>query len=277
MRIYGLDFTSAPKNTKPITLACCEFESTTLILRELQALPSFEAFERFLAQPGPWVAAMDFPFSMPASWLAEMGWPMDWAASVNHIRQLTLKEFCGVIKQYRFGKPAGQKHHFRPIDRIAGACSPMTIDYTPVGRMFYQGVHRLLDAGVTVLPFQLESAMGKNADRVVVEGYPALIARRLAPKQAYKSDTPKLQNIARADARKQMIAGLSAQFLQEDFGFSVDLNGFASALFSDATGDQLDAFFCAIQAAWAYTQKANRWGIPDTESALEGWITDPGL
>lgn len=274
MRIYGLDFTSAPKPGKPITVADCVFEQDTLVLKALQALNQFEAFEDFLRTAGPWLAAMDFPFSMPESWLLEMGWPTDWAESVSLIQTLGLKEFCQRIKTYRLGKPAGQKHHFRPIDRLAGACSPMTIDYTPVGRMFYQGAYRLLEAGVTVLPFQQEKPC---ENRFVVEGYPALIARRLAPRQGYKSDTPKLQDSAKAATRKQMIGALSAQFLEEEFGFQIALNGFEQALYEDATGDRLDALLCAIQAGWAYTQCNQGWGIPAVPEAREGWITDPGL
>lgn len=280
MRLFGLDFTSAPTSRKPITLARCEFDSNVLILRELLALPAFKQFETFLNTDGPWLAAMDFPLSLPHSWLKEMNWPTDWAASITFIRQLSLAEFCQEINKYCLGKSAGEKHHFRPIDRIAGACSPMTVHYTPVGRMFYQGAFRLLDSGVHILPFMLGQPLDLSADRIVVEGYPALIARQLSPCQAYKyennSGSPE-QRRNRDFARKEMIQKLSSNFLESEFGFTVDLNGFQSELFEDSSGDRLDAFFCAMQAAWAYTQRDNHFGIPQTETACEGWITAPPL
>ncbi len=273
MQLYGLDFTSAPSAKKPITVARCEFQHETLTLLELIALPDFVAFEAFLQREGPWVAALDLPFSMPLSWLRDMDWPTDWQASVRFIETLTLPGFCQAIKAYRQGQPAGKKHHFRAIDRKAGACSPMTIDYTPVGRMFFQAMPRLLASGVQVLPF-MSPAQGRNA-RIAVEGYPALIARRLAPKQSYKSDTPKQQDGARLQTRKQMISALKADFLEEEFGFPLNLNGQERALLSDPTGDRLDALFCAIQAAWAYQRKEHQFGLPQTPEAAEGWIADP--
>ena len=48
-------------------------------------------------------------------------------------------------------------------------------------------------------------------------------------------------------------------------------------LAEDPTGDQLDALICAIQAAWAWTMKAQRYGAPEGADALEGWIADPAL
>jgi hypothetical protein len=296
MTIYGLDFTSAPSTKKPIVVAECQFEISALRLQRLLKLTDFEQFERFLSTKGPWIAAMDFPLSMPHGWLEAMAWPTDWAGSVTHIRQLGLKAFCEAINRYCRQQPAGQKHHFRPIDRLAGACSPMTIYYTPVGKMFYQGAFRLLEAGVTVLPFQRnqiqsnqiqsnQSAPLAKADspRIVVEGYPALIARQLCPKQGYKYESPPAsaaQKSAKDFTRQEMIQKLGAQWLEADFGFTIDLNGHADTLRQDATGDSLDAVFCAIQAAWAYTQQDKNYGIPHGPEALaleaqEGWITVP--
>jgi hypothetical protein len=279
MRIYGLDFTSAPTSKKPITVAKCEFKANTLILRELIDLPDFKQFESFLTQGGPWLAAMDFPLSMPQSWLKAMDWPTSWAESVAWIQQFSLEQFCQHITRYALDKPAGQKQHFRPIDRVAGACSPMTIHYTPVGRMFYQGAYRLLDAGVYVLPFMRNHPLDLSRERVVVEGYPALIARQLAPRQGYKYEkNAKVSNdqkTVKDFARQEMIQKVAANLLASEFGFKVDLNGFQQALYEDSTGDRLDAFLCAIQAAWAYTRRNQYFGIPETEEAGEGWITVP--
>lgn len=38
---------------------------------------------------------------------------------------------------------------------------------------------------------------------------------------------------------------------------------------------QLDALLCAIQAAWAWTQRDQGFGLPKHVDPLEGWIADP--
>ena len=42
-------------------------------------------------------------------------------------------------------------------------------------------------------------------------------------------------------------------------------------------GDALDALLCALQAAWAYTQREQGYEILSTCDALEGCIVDPQL
>ena len=50
-----------------------------LIIRgELIRLTSFEEFERFLAQPGPWLAGFDFPFGQPRPLITHLHWPRRW-------------------------------------------------------------------------------------------------------------------------------------------------------------------------------------------------------
>ena len=62
MKIYGIDFTSAPRQRKPITYAAGVLEGATLQIENVLPLSDFAGFEAFLAQPGPWVAGFDFPF-----------------------------------------------------------------------------------------------------------------------------------------------------------------------------------------------------------------------
>ena len=49
----------------------------------------------------------------------------------------------------------------------------------------------------------------------------------------------------------------------------------AHEFITDPTGDKLDAFLGAVQAAWASTQP--EYGIPPDVNPLEGWIIDPDL
>ncbi len=67
MKIYGLDFTSSPRPQKAITYAQCHLSEKVLSLECLGRLTSFDEFEDFLREPGPWVAGMDFPFGQPRS------------------------------------------------------------------------------------------------------------------------------------------------------------------------------------------------------------------
>jgi hypothetical protein len=203
MRIYGVDFTSAPSKKKPITCAEGWFESDCLQVGRVLQLTDFEQFENLLVQPGPWFMAIDFPFSLPREWTDAMGWPSAWGDYVRLIDTMSLGRFIGHVKAYRERQPAGKKYHFRAVDRLAQSCSPMMVDYTPVGRMFYQGAPRLLNSGACIPLLKI-----RKSDRYIVEGYPALIARRFVEKQGYKSDTRKKQTPAKAMARQEIIEGL---------------------------------------------------------------------
>ncbi len=276
MNIFGIDFTSAPSRKKPLTLAEGFFEEQHLHLQSLNTLPHFEAFEATLAQPGPWVMALDFPFSLPEKYLYDTNLPLAWANYVPILCKEASERFLQRIQEYRNRQPKGQKYHFRATDKIVKSCSPMMIDYTPVGRMFYQGAYRLLNAGVSVLPFQ-----AAQSNRIAVEGYPALLAKealaaiQYTGKLSYKSDTKSKQSVAHQLVREHIVQSLAKQHLKAALGFTVNLEALRDVLTQDPTGDSLDAVLCAIQAAWAYTQKDHHYGIPQTQIAREGWIIHP--
>ena len=50
MKIFGIDFTSAPGRKKPITVAEGELKQENLTLHKVHALVSFDDFEYFLKQ-----------------------------------------------------------------------------------------------------------------------------------------------------------------------------------------------------------------------------------
>ncbi len=62
MKIYGIDFTSRPKRSKPITCLECRLDGNILEARELIEWRGYDAFERALRKSGPWIAGIDFPF-----------------------------------------------------------------------------------------------------------------------------------------------------------------------------------------------------------------------
>ncbi len=113
MNIYGLDFTSAPSNRKPITCVECEFTDHRLCVGdEMIRLTSFEAFETFLARPGPWLAGLDFPFGQPRQLIQNLGWPKTWQDYVGKIAALSKLEFEETLTAYSQSRPSGDKSKF---------------------------------------------------------------------------------------------------------------------------------------------------------------------
>ena len=273
MKIYGLDFTSAPSLKKPITLAVCDLKKDLLHVKDCVKLNSFEDFEAFLCCDGPWLAALDLPFGQPRKLISNLGWPETWEGYMQAIASMGKKEFEDTLKRYREGRPAGDKQHLRATDVLAGACSPMMLHRVPVGKMFFEGATRLLKSGVSVLPCR---PMGD--DRIVIEGYPALVARRLIGRRSYKSDERGKQTKDREEARRKIVCGLCSSEMVGWYGFRVELyEGMGERLVGDAMGDELDAVLCGVQGGWAWLQRDGGYGIPDGCEGVEGWIVDPYL
>jgi len=319
MNIYGLDFTSAPSRKKPITCAVCELTQSvgagvdvvrsedlcgrprtpTLKLIAFLKLSSFAEFEDFLRWDGPWLAALDFPFGQPRRLISDLGWPETWEGYVGMIASMGKQSFEHALLDYCAGRPAGEKLALRRTDVYARARSPMMLFRVPVAKMFFQGATRLLASGVSVLPCR-----PTNDDRMVVEGYPALVARRCIGSSSYKSDERARQTADQAAARGRILEGvhssgrpqgpaplhtttlaptfrLAPQFRASDefcYGCKVELSeAQVESFVADGTGDCLDALLCAVQAAWAYSRREDGYGIPRDCHSVEGWIVDPAM
>lgn len=272
MKIFGLDFTSVPSSRKPITSAQCNLSADILKLEKFETFESFDAFEVFLTQPGPWVAGLDFPFEQPRRLIENIGWPKSCEAYVRMLSRISKDEFVRMLAEYRKNRPPGDKQHLRRVDELASSRSPMMLFGVPGGKMFFAGSHRLLNSGACILPCH------PNADpRIVVEAYPALVARRWIEYCGYKNDDRRKQTSAQRYGRAEIMRGLQANAKARfgfDMGFSSD---WAHKFTQDATGDKLDAFLCAVQAGWAYSRLDEGYGIPAECDPLEGWIVDPGL
>ena len=272
MRIYGLDFTSAPGRRKPLIVLCCTLEGDSLRVEDSQTLTDFGGFEDFLQGQGPWVCGMDFPFGQPRSLVAALGWPESWEGYVREVGTLPKEEFEGKIRADMALRPAGSKWRYRLADRRSGSSSAMMLFRVPVGKMFYQGAPRLLASGVRVEPCR------RNGDgRVAVEAYPAVVARRFLGRTAYKRDgvpdTPE-----RRSARETLLRGLESAFLRDVYGFAVEMDArWREEFISDPSADALDSLLCAVQAAWAYENRDEEYGVPPECDPDEGWILDPAL
>lgn len=290
MRIYGLDFTSAPsselskaKRCKRLMLASCSFRDNILHVEELRSLNGnkqgdFSIFEKWLNTKGEWIAGIDFPFGQPAKLIDDLSWPKTWADYVGYVNILGKKSFEEDLKQYKEKKPIGQKEYRRETDHRARAISPMKLYGVPVGKMFFQGAIRLLHSECSIHPVRIVN----HEKRHVIEAYPAMVARTcFSSPSSYKSDDPKrnTDNVLK-ESRERIIKTISANnssdLFMKTYGFMVEMSvNDKNICINDPSGDYLDSVLCAIQAAWSYTRKNSNYGIPEKASILEGWICDP--
>ena len=271
MRVFGLDFTSAPGPRKPITCAIGNLQESTLLIQDTIALPTFATFEAFLQQEGPWIAAFDFPFGQPRKLLTNLQWPQTWEGYVQHCATLGKAQFEETLTQYQASRSVGDKQHTRQTDKLARARSPMMLHRVPVAKMFFQGAPRLLSSGVSILPCR-----PTETNTIALEGYPALVAQHWIGKTGYKSDERKKQTLEQQVVRQHIVDGIRSDELHVLYGIDLELNSTqAKRLVQEPMGDELDAVLCAIQAAWACMQREQNYGIPLDCDALEGWIVDP--
>ena len=82
-------------------------------------------------------------------------------------------------------QPAGARLLHRRTDAASPvtSTSPMQTRYVPVGLMYYEGVGRLIDAGVTMPGL----AHGGDPARVALEAYPRRLAHALVERRSYKN------------------------------------------------------------------------------------------
>lgn len=269
MRLLGVDFTSAPRRAKAITVASGRFVADGVLQVEaFRCCNDWPAFEALLAEPGPWCGGFDFPFGLPRELVVQLGWPQDWAGLVRQVRALGKPAFRAALDAVREARPAGSRYIHRACDRVAKSHSPMKFVNPPVGLMFFEGAPRLLEAGVT-----LPGMHAGDPQRLALEAYPALLAREIV-RASYKSDTPAKQDAARHARRRQLLDALQAG--RHPLGIVLRLDAALEAIaLDDATGDHLDALLALLQAGW-WMRHADA-GLPGVFDPLEGWIaTCPG-
>jgi hypothetical protein len=264
LRIFGVDFTCAPRKAKPITIASGLLRNKSFSLEGVARVASFEEFEAFLERPGPWIGGFDFPFSLPLELCRDLQWPQDWTTLVAHCSRLSRIELRAAFDAYRKTRPVGRKYAHRATDLPAGSSSPMKLVNPPVALMFHEGARRLLAAGVR-LPGLLEN----NSSSIALEAYPGLLVRKqLGLRASYKSDTRSEHTPARKAARKAVVRAMAAG---KPLGIQLRAGKkLLRELIDDGSGDLLDAAICAVQAAWAAGLKD--YGIPPDAPPGEGWI-----
>ena len=266
MRIYGVDFTCAPRRVKPITVAAGIPGQNTLRVEKIESLETFTAFEAFLARPGPWLGGFDFPFSLPRELTRDLRWPADWPGLVAHCAGLSRLQLRAALDAYRNQRPVGKKYAHRATDLPAGSSSPMKLVNPPVALMFHEGARRLLAAGV-----HIPGLLSGDTSRVALEAYPGLLARKqVGIRDSYKSDTRSKHTPGRKAARRQIVQALKAG---RPLGIRIELEkGLEQLLVDDGSGDSLDAVICAAQAAWGWRRRKSNFGLPAGADPAEGWI-----
>lgn len=262
MHIVGVDFTSAPRRAKPITVAHGTLDGGVLHIDRVVAHADWASYEAWLAQPGPWVGAFDFPFGLSRELVEHLGWPLCWAELVTHCAALPRAELRAIFKAFCDARPVGNKFAHRATDRPAGSSPSMKWVNPPVAYMFHEGTRRLLSAGVTV--FGLHAG---DPQRIALEGYPGLVARAVT-RASYKSDARAKQTAARRGARLAIVRALEGG--THPLGVTVNMKrGLRQALVDDGTADWLDAVLCAVAAAWAAQRP--HYGLPLLIDPVEGW------
>jgi len=288
MKIFGLDFTSAPARRKPLVLAVGEFSDLGLEIEGFELFVDYASLTSFVNVAGPVVIGFDFPFSQAAKLVKDknpifqnLKWPVSWEGFVKRFSAMSRKEFEATLEKYKLNRDDKDKHHKRVVDKMTSAQSPQTLYGTPVGKMFYEGSKIFIEYGYSVVPVRMNSSQV-----VAVEAYPGVFARDYAKQQTYKAGKRKRDEneaaLAREQARANVIKAMFQPSFEKVYGFQVYFgDSIREIAVKDDSGDSLDSLICAVQAAWAWTRRNDNFGLPGPDFidpdvlAFEGWIMDP--
>jgi hypothetical protein len=265
-RLLGVDFTCAPGRRKPIVVARGERVGAAVRLLAVQSITDWSAFEAVLREPGPWLGAFDFPFGLPRAFVEAHDLGATVAELTARLRERCPQrmDFRRLVDAWGNSRPAGQRLLHRRCDTAlpggVQSTSPLQTRYVPVGFMFYEGLGRLLDAGVT-----LPSLHAGDPARHAVEAYPGLLAHDLIGRRSYKNSAEADRLIARKEIVDALEQGRSRLGLRLRCSHAL-----RDALVADASGDRLDAVLCLMQAGWAATQPDA--GLKEGVDPVEGWI-----
>lgn len=258
-------------------------------LARLEALVSLDEFDALLhgqrtGTPPCWTGAFDFPFGLPRIFVEAL-YPALAEPAVDdlirrlHAQCLDRQGFQALIdgwgQTWGTGTRPGRLPHRRTDTAVPGlsSTSPLQTRYVPVGKMYFEGLWRLVQADIT-LPGMRQSHEPGAPSRVAFEGYPGLLSAEILGRQSYKTDTRDGRDDQRLLQRLTLIDALEQG--RTRLGLRLKLTpAQRDHVASDAQGDRLDAVLCLMQAAWAHARHAagdSRWGLPPDVDPVEGWI-----
>ncbi len=273
--LIGCDFSSRPGKNKPIVIARGVLHDTDVHLQAIERLETLDAFGHWLAGPGDWVGAFDFPFGLPRELVQALNWPTTWEACIAHFASLSRQEIRDRFAAFCNARVPGAKFAHRATDRPAGSSPSMKWVNPPVAYMLHAGVPRLIAAGIHIPGLYAGQRSEFDGDgrprRVALEGYPGMLAREVLGAVSYKSDDKARQSPQRLARRRHLLEVLENGNTR--LGLRLKLNQRQRALLvTDASGDSLDAVLCLLLAGWG-SQRGWPWfGLPETFDPLEGWI-----
>lgn len=263
-KLFGVDFSSAPSRRKPIWVAEGELAFCGVRLQALTPLSDWAGFEAWLRRPGPWLAGLDLPLGLPRAFVDAQGWGPTLPDLAAALRRHSRREWQALIDAWGNARPAGQRLIHRRCDTAlpggARSTSPLQTRYVPVGFMLFEGLPRVLDAGLSLL-----GQHAADPERLALEAYPGWLAQQAIGRRSYKNTDDAERRAARSD--------LMSALRRDGGGLGLALDwpaGLHATLLDDPSGDPLDAAMCLLQVAWAAGQ--THWGLPPTLDPLEGWI-----
>ena len=265
LTLWGVDFSCAPSTRKPITLAVGRLRGQEVELADLERLTTLAGFESLLQRPGRWLGAFDFPFGLPRAFVEDLDLGGDCAAvsAAVHRRCPARMDLRRLVDAWSAGRAPGQRLPHRRTDRSPGgvsSTSPLQTRYVPVGFMYFEGLSRLLAAGV-----ELPGLCPGDPARRALEGYPALLAHELIGARSYKNHAGDDRRFARQDLLAAARQGRTRLGLRLKVRPALHRQ-----LLADIGGDLVDAALCLMQAAWAAGQPD--CGRPAQVDGVEGWI-----
>ncbi|TAK93972.1 MAG: DUF429 domain-containing protein [Aquabacterium sp.] len=303
--LLGLDFSCAPSKRKPLTLAWGRRAGQVIRLDRVDELTTLAALETLIAPAATeladgFVMGCDLPFGLPSPFVAALrehgpgdlpgllhdlpstatDMPANTAFAADRLIQ-SLHQHCGnragfqhLIdnwgQTWQAERPAGSKLLHRVTDRAVpglSSTSPLQTRYVPVGKMYFEGMARLVQANLTLPGLR----QGRH-DAIAFEAYPGLLAGELLGKRSYKSETDATQE--RLIARMDLVDALEQG--RTRLGLRLKLSpAQRDQLVADPKGDRLDAVLCLMQAGWAHWQHEQgspTWGLPAQIDPVEGWI-----